>query len=117
MGTGETPVAPQHSPMQITEIYKSLQGESTYAGLPCIFVRLTGCNLRCVWCDTEYSFYGGSKMSIDQVLAELRRLSERAGQRAISLVEIPGGEPLLQKEVYPLIDRLLEEQYRVMVET
>jgi 7-carboxy-7-deazaguanine synthase len=103
--------------MQITEIFRSIQGESTYAGLPCIFVRLTGCNLRCVWCDTEYSFYGGTKMTIDEVLADVRRLSESAGRRAVNLVEITGGEPLLQKDVYPLIDRLLEEQYRVLVET
>jgi 7-carboxy-7-deazaguanine synthase len=103
--------------MQITEIFRSIQGESTYAGMPCIFVRLTGCNLRCIWCDTEYSFYGGTKMSIDEVLVDVRRLSESVGRRAVNLVEITGGEPLLQKEVYPLIDRLLEEQYRVLVET
>ena len=83
--------------MQITEIYKSLQGESTHAGLACVFVRLTGCNLRCTWCDSEFSFYGGRKMTVDEVLVEVARLSPDGG-----LVEITGGEPLLQSEVYPL---------------
>ena len=96
--------------MQVTEIFKSIQGESTYAGLPCIFVRLTACNLRCTWCDTEYSFYGGDKMTLDEVM---RRVSDLGGK----LVEITGGEPLLQKEVYTLMDRLLGEGYRVMLET
>src|SRR3954454_9306873 len=113
MGTGETPVAPQHSPMQITEIYKSLQGESTYAGLPCVFVRLTGCNLRCTWCDSEYSFYGGKKMSQDEVLGEIARLSPNGG-----LVEITGGEPMLQeREAVPLMQRLLDKGYTVLLET
>src|SRR5437762_1144723 len=84
---------------KITEIYKSLQGESTYAGLPCVFVRLTGCNLRCSWCDTEYSFYGGKKMTSEQVLNEVSRFSPDGG-----LVEITGGEPMLQeRELVPLI--------------
>jgi 7-carboxy-7-deazaguanine synthase len=96
--------------MQVTEIFRSIQGESTYAGLPCTFVRLTGCNLRCVWCDTEYSFYGGSKISLDQVM---RKVHDFGGR----LVEITGGEPLLQEEVYPLMDRLLGEGYTVMLET
>jgi 7-carboxy-7-deazaguanine synthase len=96
--------------MQVTEIFRSIQGESTYAGLPCTFVRLTGCNLRCVWCDTEYSFYGGSKVSLDEVMRQVRDLGGR-------LVEITGGEPLLQEEVYPLMDRLLGEGYTVMLET
>jgi len=103
--------------MQVTEIFRSIQGESTYAGLPCIFVRLTGCNLRCVWCDTAYAFYGGAKMTVEQVIAEVRKLSERDGQRVVELVELTGGEPLLQKESYSLIDRLLEDRYRVLVET
>jgi 7-carboxy-7-deazaguanine synthase len=77
--------------MQITEIYKSLQGESTHAGLACVFVRLTGCNLRCSWCDSEFSFYGGKKMSREEVLTEVKRLSHSGG-----LVEITGGEPMLQ---------------------
>ncbi len=99
--------------MQITEIYKSLQGESTYAGLPCVFVRLTGCNLRCSWCDSEFSFYGGQKMMLDEVLGEVERLSTGGG-----LVEITGGEPMLQeREVVPLMGRLLEAGYKVLLET
>jgi 7-carboxy-7-deazaguanine synthase len=119
--------------MQITEIYKSLQGESTHAGLPCVFVRLTGCNLRCTWCDSEFSFYGGRKMTIDEVLAEVSRLSPSCGAgtpfdslhslRAGSarhgpLVEITGGEPMLQERgVVPLMERLLEAGYQVLLET
>ena len=83
--------------MQITEIFRSIQGESTYAGLPCIFVRLTGCNLRCVWCDTAYAFYGGKTMAVDGVMEVVRGFSESDGKRRVSLVEITGGEPLLQK--------------------
>jgi 7-carboxy-7-deazaguanine synthase len=99
--------------MQITEIYKSLQGESTYAGLQCIFVRLTGCNLRCSWCDSEFSFYGGQKMTLQEVLSEVARLSLTGG-----LVEITGGEPMLQeREVIPLMEQLLEAGYQVLLET
>ena len=99
--------------MQITEIYKSLQGESTYAGLSCVFVRLTGCNLRCSWCDSEFSFYGGRKMTLDEVMAEVERLSPGGG-----MVEITGGEPMLQeREVVPLMVRLLEAGYKVLLET
>jgi 7-carboxy-7-deazaguanine synthase len=99
--------------MQITEIYKSLQGESTYAGLPCVFVRLTGCNLRCSWCDTEYSFYGGKKMMPEQVFDEVTRLSPNGG-----FVEITGGEPMLQeRELIPLMQRLLDFGYKVLLET
>jgi len=98
--------------MQITEIYRSLQGESSYAGLPCVFVRLTGCNLRCTWCDSEYTFSGGRKMSLEEVEAEVRRLAP-AG-----LVEITGGEPLLQeREAVPLMERLLALGYTVLLET
>lgn len=96
--------------LQIFEIYKSLQGESSYAGLPCIFVRLTGCNLRCSYCDTEQAFVGGSKMSVEEVLAEVKRLGG-------SLVEITGGEPLLQAEVNELMAHLCEMEYRVLLET
>lgn len=106
--------------MQITEIYKSLQGESTYAGLPCVFVRLTGCNLRCSWCDSEFSFYGGKKMAVDDVLAEVSRLMPvRAGVSAPhGLVEITGGEPMLQeREVVPLMQRLIDAGYKVLLET
>jgi 7-carboxy-7-deazaguanine synthase len=99
--------------MQITEIYKSLQGESTHAGLPCVFVRLTGCNLRCSWCDSEYAFYGGRKMTPEEVFAEVEQLSPNGG-----LVEITGGEPMLQeREAVPLMRQLLESGYQVLLET
>lgn len=99
--------------MQITEIFKSIQGESTYAGLPCVFVRLTGCNLRCSWCDSEYTFTGGHRMGLEEVLKEVEQLNPEGG-----LVEITGGEPMLQeREVVPLMQRLLDAGYRVMLET
>jgi 7-carboxy-7-deazaguanine synthase len=99
--------------MQVTEIYKSLQGESTHAGLPCVFVRLTGCNLRCSWCDTEYAFYGGRKMAPEEVFSEVERLSPAGG-----LVEFTGGEPMLQdRELVPLMERLLDAGYTVLLET
>jgi 7-carboxy-7-deazaguanine synthase len=99
--------------MQITEIYKSLQGESTYAGLPCVFVRLTGCNLRCSWCDSEYTFQGGRKMGIAEIRDEVSHLLPGGG-----LVEITGGEPMLQeREVVPLMQRLLDDGYKVLLET
>ncbi len=98
--------------MQVTEIFKSVQGESTFAGLPCIFVRLTGCNLRCTWCDSEYTFTGGRKMSVDEVEGEVRRLGP------VRLVEITGGEPMLQeREVVPLMERLVAAGYNVLLET
>jgi 7-carboxy-7-deazaguanine synthase len=103
--------------MQITEIFRSIQGESTYVGLPCIFVRLTGCNLRCVWCDTAYAFFGGQRKSVEEVFVAVRTLSHCGDRRLVNLVELTGGEPLLQKDIYPLIDRLLEDQYQVMIET
>jgi len=102
--------------MVITEIFKSIQGEGTRAGLPCIFVRLTGCNLRCTWCDTVYAFHGGKKYSLDEVLAELNALAGD-GPRRVSLVEITGGEPLLQTETPALAERLLAEGSTVMIET
>src|SRR5437660_146948 len=99
--------------MQITEIYKSIQGESTHAGLPCVFVRLTGCNLRCSWCDSEYTFTGGRRMALEEVLKEVQRLSPDGG-----LVEITGGEPMLQeREVVPLMESLLGKGYEVLLET
>ena len=97
--------------MQVTEIFFSIQGESTYAGRPCAFVRLTGCNLRCNWCDSEYTFQGGERMTVEQVLDSLRAYPVR-------LVEITGGEPMLQeKEVLELSRRLLAEDYQVLIET
>jgi len=99
--------------MQITEIYKSIQGESTHAGLPCVFVRLTGCNLRCSWCDSEYTFTGGHRMTMEEVFEEVVQISPGGG-----LVEITGGEPMLQeREVVPLMRRLLNEGYKVLLET
>ena len=99
--------------MQITEIYKSIQGESTHAGLPCVFVRLTGCNLRCSWCDSEYTFTGGQRRTMEEVMEEVERLSPGGG-----LVEITGGEPMLQeREVVPLMQRLLDAGYTVLLET
>ena len=112
--------------MTITEIFRSVQGEGTRAGLPCIFVRLTGCNLRCTWCDTAYAFHGGTKMNVEEVLTRVEELSVAGAHtepgktgfaQKLSLVELTGGEPLLQQEVIPLSQKLLESGYRVMVET
>ena len=98
------------SPMVINEIFKSIQGESSFAGLPCVFVRLTGCNLRCRWCDTAYAFHGGEKVTPEQVVERVRAMGGK-------LVELTGGEPLLQRETVGLADRLLAEGYRVLIET
>ena len=98
--------------MYLIEIYKSIQGESSFAGVPCIFVRLAGCNLRCAWCDSEYTFTGGYKLSEDEVVAEIEKLAP------VKLVEFTGGEPLLQeKELVPLMERLLGQGYELMIET
>jgi 7-carboxy-7-deazaguanine synthase len=102
--------------MVITEIFKSIQGEGTRAGSPCIFVRLTGCNLRCTWCDTAYAFHGGTKYALDDVLSQVSSLAGDSAGR-ISLVEITGGEPLLQPETPALAERLLQAVYTVMIET
>ena len=96
--------------LTINEIFHSIQGESTHTGKPCVFVRLTACDLRCSWCDTPYAFTEGRKMSLDEVLAQVESFD-------CGLVEITGGEPLLQREVYPLMDRLLDSGKTVMVET
>lgn len=96
--------------MKINEIYRSIQGESSFAGLPCVFVRLTYCNLRCTYCDTAYAFYQGKDMTVDEVMAAVLDYH-------CSLVEITGGEPLLQKEVLPLMDRLVESGCTVLLET
>ncbi|HVF86195.1 MAG TPA: radical SAM protein [Pyrinomonadaceae bacterium] len=96
--------------LRVTEIFRSIQGESTHAGRPCSFVRLTGCPMRCVWCDSEYTFTGGEHISIDNVLAQVRAYGCR-------LVEVTGGEPLAQREAFTLIERLCDEGYEVLVET
>jgi 7-carboxy-7-deazaguanine synthase len=96
--------------LTINEIFHSVQGESTYAGRPCVFVRLTACDLRCSWCDTAYAFYEGSKRSLDDVIGEVDRYG-------CSLVEVTGGEPLLQEDVYPLMQRLLDSGKTVLLET
>ncbi len=104
--------------MFITEIFKSIQGEGSRAGLPCIFVRLTGCNLRCTWCDTAYAFHGGKKLSIAEVIQRVHELSGFSPNgAAVPLVELTGGEPLLQEEIYPLAEELLSLDYTVMIET
>jgi 7-carboxy-7-deazaguanine synthase len=108
--------------MFITEIFKSIQGEGTRAGLPCVFVRLTGCNLRCTWCDTAYAFHGGKKFTVDDVMTRVDELAGRpqggsGSQAAVPLVELTGGEPLLQEEIYPLAEKLIDAGYTVMIET
>ena len=110
--------------MVISEIFHSIQGESTRAGLPCVFVRLTGCNLRCTWCDTAYAFHGGEKLTVDEVVTSVGELSGRAATLQshapgdwTSLVELTGGEPLLQPEAVPLAERLIGEGYQVLIET
>jgi 7-carboxy-7-deazaguanine synthase len=115
----------------VSEIFRSIQGESTYAGLPCIFVRLTGCNLRCVWCDTAYAFYGGERQSVEEILERVGVLAHPSKQLAplgpeggggsaapkIRLVELTGGEPLLQPDVAVLAERLVAAGYTVLAET
>ena len=96
--------------LRVTEIFHSIQGESTHAGRPCVFVRLTGCNLRCRWCDSEYTFTGGEKMSIDDVVARVKSYG-------CELVEVTGGEPLAQKEAFDLIARLCDDGFEVLIET
>jgi 7-carboxy-7-deazaguanine synthase len=96
--------------MRITEIFHSIQGESSHVGQPCVFVRLTGCPLRCTWCDTEYAFYGGSEQSIEQILAKVDSYGCR-------LVEVTGGEPLAQADTIPLIRRLCDSGHQVLIET
>lgn len=96
--------------MRITEIFFSIQGESSHAGRPCVFVRLTGCNLRCVWCDSEYTFTGGTRMSLEDVIGRVKGYG-------CKLVEITGGEPLAQQEAFELIRRLAEDGFEVLVET
>ena len=96
--------------LKINEIYASIQGESSHTGLPCVFIRLTGCNLRCSWCDTAYAFYDGKNLTVEETLQKVETFG-------LPLVEITGGEPLLQEDVYPLMETLLKKGYRVMLET
>ena len=96
--------------LKINEIYASIQGESSHTGLPCVFIRLTGCNLRCSWCDTAYAFYDGKNLAVEETLQKVETFG-------LPLVEITGGEPLLQEDVYPLMETLLKKGYRVMLET
>jgi 7-carboxy-7-deazaguanine synthase len=96
--------------MRITEIFHSIQGESSHVGRPCVFVRLTGCNLRCRWCDSEYTFTGGEKLTLDQVV-------DKVNAYGCNLVEITGGEPLAQAEAFDLIRRLLDDGREVLIET
>lgn len=96
--------------LRVTEIFRSIQGESTHAGRPCTFVRLTGCPMRCVWCDSEYTFTGGEHMSLDTVMDQVRTFG-------VNLVEVTGGEPLAQKEAFELIARLCDEGFEVLIET
>jgi 7-carboxy-7-deazaguanine synthase len=96
--------------LRVTEIFRSIQGESTHAGRPCTFVRLTGCPMRCTWCDSEYTFSGGEHLSIDCILQQVRDFGCR-------LVEVTGGEPLAQREAFDLIRLLCDESYEVLIET
>jgi 7-carboxy-7-deazaguanine synthase len=96
--------------LRVTEIFRSIQGESTHAGRPCTFVRLTGCPMRCVWCDSEYTFTGGEHYSIDSIMDQVAAFG-------CNLVEVTGGEPLAQKEAFNLIARLCDEGYEVLIET
>jgi 7-carboxy-7-deazaguanine synthase len=96
--------------LKVNEIFYSIQGESSYAGLPCVFVRLTYCNLRCTYCDTEYSFYEGKDMTIDEIIFEVKKYN-------CNLVEVTGGEPLVQKESLDLMKRLCDEGFKVLLET
>lgn len=100
----------RHDLVLVHEVYASIQGESSHAGRPCVFVRTTGCHLRCTWCDTEHSFHVGSERSVDSLVDEVRALS-------IPLVELTGGEPLLQKSVLLLVTRLLDAGLEVLIET
>ncbi len=98
--------------MYLIELYKSVQGESSFAGLPCIFVRLAGCNLRCAWCDSEYTFTGGKPFTADEIVAQIEALAP------CTLLEFTGGEPMLQqKELLPLMRRLIDLGYTLMIET
>ncbi len=112
---------PVSEALVVNEVYLSLQGESTFAGLPCVFVRLTACNLRCSYCDTAYAFTEGEKASLPDILTEIRRLAAPyttgVGGHRLPLVELTGGEPLLQPNALPLMQALCEEGFTVLIET
>jgi len=112
MGSGASPPPPAGNEpfLRVTEIFHSIQGESTWAGLPCTFVRLTGCPLRCVWCDTAYAFRGGERMTLVEIL-------ERVRSFGTPLVEVTGGEPLAHANAFPLVEKLLDAGHTVLVET
>lgn len=113
MGTqsfGEGPAEVGFQMLRVTEIFRSIQGESTHAGRPCAFVRLTGCPMRCVWCDSEYTFTGGQYIALEDVIEQVRAFN-------CKLVEVTGGEPLAQREAFTLIERLCSEGFEVLVET
>lgn len=109
-GIAGAPSGDAGSFLRVTEIFHSVQGESTWVGAPCTFVRLTGCPLRCTWCDTEYSFHGGDRMSLEAILARVREIGT-------PLVEVTGGEPLIHRNAFHLVERLLDEGFTVLVET
>ncbi|MBU2445726.1 MAG: 7-carboxy-7-deazaguanine synthase QueE [Bacteroidetes bacterium] len=96
--------------LKVNEIFYSIQGESSYAGLPCVFIRLTYCNLRCTYCDTEYAFYEGEDLSIDEIISEIKKYK-------CNIVEVTGGEPLMQKESFELLKRLCDQSFDVLLET
>jgi len=96
--------------LKVNEIYHSIQGESTYTGLPCVFIRLTGCNLRCTYCDTEYAFFEGKERTVDEIIEEVRKYN-------CKLAEVTGGEPLMQEECKDLMKNLCDEEFEVMLET
>lgn len=104
------PLVEKENALRINEIFYSIQGESTYAGMPCVFVRLTYCNLRCSFCDTEYAFFEGDYKSFDDIFSEIKKYN-------CSLIEITGGEPLLQKNVMPFMTMLCDMGYEVLIET
>ena len=112
----------ENTSLVVNEVYLSLQGESTFAGLPCVFIRLTACNLRCSYCDTAYAFTEGSKQQLDSIVADVRKLaipyrSQKVDGHKMPLVELTGGEPLLQPNALPLMTALCEEGFTVLIET
>lgn len=111
MTDGASPPKADNEPfLRVTEIFHSIQGESTWAGIPCTFVRVTGCPLRCSWCDTAYAFHGGERMSLRSIVAQVREMGT-------PLVEVTGGEPLAHSNAFPLVEMLLDEGFTVLVET